>query len=138
MLSIKVDQGMTFSIVKSIETMLNRFIHRHNYGKYFRITFLDCSPFNRKELGEQYLKACTYGFPFLSMFAATQGMLQDDVDYMNFLEDTVLNLHARLKPLKSSSTLSSNDTDGEAGRPKLDEGELTDSGEITRDRGEED
>ena len=138
MLSIKVDQGMTFSIVKSIETMLNRFIHRHNYGKYFRITFLDCSPFNRKDLGEQYLKACTYGFPFLSMFAATQGMLQDDVDYMNFLEDTVLNLHARLKPLKSSSTLSSNDTDGEAGRPKLDEGELTDSGEITRDRGEED
>lgn len=137
LLSIKADQALTYSIVKSIETMLNRFIHRHNFGKYFRVTFLDCSPFNREQVGEQYLKACTYGFPFLSMYAASQGLLQDDVDYMNFLEDTILNLHDRLKPLKSSATMTSEESTDGPGRPELDAGELTDSGEITRDRGEE-
>ena len=137
LLSIKADQALTFSIVKSIETMLNRFVHRHTYGRYFRLTFLDCSPFNRKEVGEQYLKACTYGFPFLNAYAVSQGMLQDDVDYMNFLEDTILDLHNRLKPLKTSTTLSADDANSEAGRPTLDAGELTEAAEQTRDRGEE-
>lgn len=137
LLSIKADQALTFSIVKSIETMLNRFINRHNFGKNFRVTFLDCSPFNRNELGDQYLKACTYGFPFLSMYAASQGMLQADVDYMNYLEDTILDLHNRLKPLQSSATLSSETATDGGGRPELPAGQLTDSGDITRDRGEE-
>lgn len=138
LLSIKADQAMTFSIVKSIECMLNRFVHRHPYGKYFRVTFLDCSPFNRKELGDAYLKACQYGLPFLSMYAASQGMTQDEFDCMNFLEDDVLGLKSRLKPLQSSATMSADATaGGEAGRPESDIGELSDEGEQTRERGEE-
>ena len=51
LLSIKADQAITFGIVKSIEDMVNRFIQSQSYGKNFKVTFLDCSPFNRKELG---------------------------------------------------------------------------------------
>lgn len=117
--------------------MLNRFIHRHNYGKYFKVTFLDVSIFNRKEYGEAMLRAATYGLPTLSYYAASQGLSQDDLDCMSFLEDDVLKLKERLVPLQSSSTMSSSDGDGEAGRPTKDIGELTDAGEQSQERDED-
>lgn len=137
-LSIKADQAMTYSIVKSIEGMLNRFIHAHGYGKYFKITFLDCSPYNRKELGDAYLKACQYGMPMVSFYCASQGLLQDEMDCMNFLEDEVLGIKQRFRPMKSSATQSADDASGssEAGRPESEIGELSDEGEKTRERGE--
>lgn len=143
LLSIKADQAMTYSIVKSIECVLNRFIHRHGYGKYFKVSFLDSSPFNRKEVGDMYLKAAQYGLPTLSYYAASQGISQDELDCMNFLEDTVLKLKDRFVPLRSSSTMSSDDFDGikqtvgETGRPELPADELSDDGEVTRERDEE-
>lgn len=137
LLSIKADQALTFSIVKSIECMLNRFIHHHGYGKYFKATFLDCSVFNRGEIGDAYLKAAQYGLPTLSYYAASQGISQDELDCLNFLEDSVLNLKERFKPLMSSATMSSADVDDEGGRPQSGIGELTDSGEQTRERDEE-
>ncbi len=131
-LSIKSDQAMTYSVVKSIECMVNRYVHRHSFGKYFKVTFLDCSPFNRKELGDAYLKACQYGLPMISYYAASQGMIQDEIDGMNFLESDVLGLTERFKPLQSSNTMSAESQD-EAGRPESDIGELTDAGEQTRE-----
>lgn len=139
LLSIKADQALTYSLVKSIESMVNRFVHRHNFGKYFKVTFLDVSIFNRKEYGEAMLKAATYGLPTLSYYAASQGLAQDDLDGMNFLEDEVLGLKDRLRPLQNSSTLSTADSesDGEVGRPKSDIGDLTDAGEQSQERDEE-
>ena len=134
LLSIKADQAITYSIVKSLESMVNRFVHRHGFGKYFKVTFLDCSPFNRKEVGDSYLKAATYGLPTLSYYAASQGLSQDDLDGMNYLEDVVLDLKSRMKPLESSNTMSAAQED--AGRPHKDIGELTDSGEESRERDE--
>lgn len=138
LLSIRADQAMTYSIVKSIEGMVNRFVKRHSFGKYFKVTFLDCSPFNRKEIGDQYLKACQYGMPMVSYFCASQGLLQDEMDCMNFLEDTVLGIKSRFKPLQSSSTQTASDsTDGEVGRPASEIDELSDSGEKSQERDEE-
>ena len=139
LLSIKADQAITYSIVKSIECMVNRFVHRHGYGKYFKVTFLDCSIFNRKEAGDAYLKAATYGLPTLSYYAASQGLAQDDLDGMNYLEDVVLDLKSRLVPLRSSATMGSSDVDTSenGGRPKSDLSELTDAGEQTQERDEE-
>ena len=136
LLSIKADQAVTFGIVKSIEDMVNRFIQYQGYGKNFKITFLDCSPFNRKELGDMYLKACQYGLPFISMYAASQGLSQSEVDCMSFLENDVLGLAERFKPLQSSSTQSSSASTAatdEGGAPQKDTGDLTDSGEQSRE-----
>lgn len=135
LLSIKADQAITFGIVKSIEDAVNRFVQYQSYGKNFKVTFLDCSPFNRKELGDMYLKACQYGLPFISMYAASQGLSQSEVDCMNFLENDVLGLTDRFKPLHSSATQSS--SEGEAGAPQKDIGELTDSGEQSREDGDD-
>lgn len=135
LLSIKVDQALTFSIVKGIDCAVNRFVHRHGYGKYFKVTFLDVSPFNRKEAGDAYLKACQYGIPMVSYYCASQGLLQSDMDAMNFLEDTVLHVKERFKPLQSSNTMSS--STGDPGRPESDMEDLTDKGEEAREAGEE-
>lgn len=133
-LSIKADQAVTFGIVKGIEGVINRFLQSYSYGKNFKVTFLDCSPFNREELGNQYLKACQYGFPMASYYCASQGMLQADMDCMNFLEDDVLQIKVRFDPLASSATQSSTpDSGDDGGRPTKSVGDLTESGEQSRE-----
>lgn len=137
LLSIKADQAITYGVVKSIESAINRFIRRHNFGKYFKVTFLDCSPFNRKEVSDGYLKAAQYGMPTVSYYLAANGIAQDEMDGLNFLEDQVLDVKSRFRPLQSSSTQSANSVDNEAGRRLADIDELSDNGEVARERDEE-
>lgn len=130
-LSIKADQAITYGIVKSIEDMVNRFIQSQSYGKNFKVNFLDVSPFNRKEVGDMYLKAAQYGLPTVSMYAASQGLGQAELDSMNFLENDLLEIKKLFVPLKSSSTQSGTESNGatdEGGAPPKDAGELTESG----------
>lgn len=134
LLSIKADQCVTYGVVKSIEDVINRYIQSKSYGRYFKVTFLDCSPFNRKELGDAYLKAASYGLPTISMYAASQGLAQAEIDTMSFLEGDVLGLQDMFRPIQSSSQMSSEDINGgQAGAPQKDAGELTDSGEQSRE-----
>lgn len=148
LLSIKADQALTYGIVKSIEGVVNRFIQSYSYGKNFKVTFLDVSPYNRREMGDQYLKAAQYGFPTLSYYCASQGISQADMDCMEMLENDMLDLKNRFTPLKSSSTISSSSADastgdskdesGAAGRPQKEDDELTDSGESSKEHGDGD
>lgn len=139
-LSIKADQAITYGIVKSIEDAINRYIQSQSYGKNFKITFLDCSPFNRKELSDAYLKACQYGIPMISYYAASQGLGQAELDCMSFLETEVLGLTDMFIPLRSSSTMSSSGSTEESkgagddgGAPTKDTDELTEEGERHRE-----
>ena len=99
------------------------------------------SPFNRKEVGDQYLKAAQYGLPTVSMWAASQGLGQAELDSMNLLENDVLEIKKLFIPLSSSNTQSgnastkidSNSATDEGGAPKKDTGDLSDSGEQTRE-----
>lgn len=135
-LSIKADQAITFGIVKGIEDVVNRYIQSQGYGKNFKVTFLDCSPFNRKEMGDQYLKACQFGIPMVSYYCASQGLGQAEIDSMNFLENKVLNIKNDFIPLQSSATQSSgeNDNNDEVGAPRKDADDLTESGVAHRER----
>ena len=142
LLSIKVDQSLTFGIVKSIEDMVNRFIQSKSYGKNFIVNFLDVSPFNRKEIGDAYLKAASYGLPTISAYAASQGLGQAELDSMSYLETTVLGLQDMFKPLQNSAQMSSDSLESEAateegGAPLKDIGDLTDSGEQSREDGDD-
>lgn len=135
LLSVKADQAITFGIVKSIEDVINRYIQSQSYGKNFRVTFLDCSPFNRKEMGDQYLKACQYGVPMVSYYCASQGLGQAEIDSMNFLENKVLNIKSDFVPLQSSSTQSGSAIDNtDGGAPRKDADDLTESGIEHRER----
>lgn len=134
LLSIKADQSITFGIVKSIEDVLNRLIQSQSYGKNFRVNFLDVSPFNRKEVGDAYLKAASYGLPTISAYAASQGIGQAELDCMSYLEGKVLGLQDLFRPIQSStqmssSNLESNAATDEGGAPTKEVGEITESGE---------
>lgn len=134
LLSIKADQAITYGIVKSIQDVVNRFIQAQGYGKNWKVNFLDVSPFNRKEVGDAYLKSASYGFPTLSAYAASQGIGQAELDSMSFLEGTVLGLQSMFKPVQSSSQMSSSDLESKAatdegGAPTKDIGEVSDSRE---------
>lgn len=132
LLSIKADQSITYGIVQSIADMVNRYIQSTTYGKDFKVTFLDTSPYNRNEVGDQYLKMCNVGMPMVSYLAAAYGMSQADMDNMNFLEDTLLGIKDKFRPLQMASTMSSE----EAGRPQQSAENLSDNGEISRERDE--
>lgn len=137
-LSIKADQSITYGIVKSIGDAINRFIQAQAYGKNFKINFLDVSPYNRKAVGDAYLKACQYGIPAISLYCASQGLGQAELDSMSFLEGEVLELPKMFTPLQSSTQLSSTDLNSEAptdegGAPVKDIDELTESGEQNRE-----
>lgn len=132
LLSIKADQMITYGIVKSIENVINRFIRHQSYGKYWTVTFLDVSPYNRKEMGDQYLKACEYGVPMISYYCASQGLGQAELDSMSYLEGTVLGLQEMFKPIRNSAQTSADDGQS-AGRPVKDDSEITDSTEQTRE-----
>lgn len=132
LLSIKADQAITYGIVKSVEDAVNRFVQAQSYGKNFKVNFLDISRFNRKDAGDAYLKAATYGFPTLSYYCASQGIGQAELDSMSFLETRVLGLQDMFKPVQSSSQMSSDDSKGatdEGGAPTKDIGDLSDKRE---------
>lgn len=138
LLSIKVDQALTFGIVKSIEDAVNRYIQSLSFGKNWKVNFLDVSQFNRKEVGDQYLKAASYGMPTISAYAASQGVGQAELDGMSYLEGTVLDLPSLFKPLRSSTQMSSNELENkgatdEGGAPEKEIGEITESGEANRE-----
>ena len=142
LLAIKNDQAITYGIVKNIEDVVNRFIQANNYGKNFKVTFLDISPYNRKEAGDAYLKAAQCGLPTISMYAASQGLGQAELDTMSFLEGEVLGLPELFKKIQNSSQMSSKDINStaatdEGGAPKKDIGELTDSGEQTSEQSDD-
>lgn len=133
-LSVKADQAITYGIVKSIEDMVNRLLQSQSFGKNFKVTFLDVSPFNRKEAGDQYLKAAQFGLPTVSMYAASQGLGQAELDSMSLLENDVLEIKKLFIPLASSNTQSGSAVDNkgatdEGGAPKKDVGDMADSTE---------
>lgn len=142
LLSIKADQAITFDIVKSLENVINRYIQTdvqtEKFGKNFKVTFLDCSRFNQKEVGDAYLKAASYGLPTVSMYAASQGLGQAELDAMSFLENNVMKLPEMLQPLINSAQVSATvDREGatdDGGAPEKDVGDLTDAGEVSRER----
>lgn len=137
LLSIKADQMITYGVVKSIENVINRYLHRQGFGRYWNCTFLDVSPYNRKEMGDQYLKACQYGLPMLSYYSASQGLGQAELDSMAFLEGDVLRLVDRFRPIVNSAQKPAADDDKTPGRPTADDEDLTDSGEQSREDGDD-
>lgn len=138
LLAIKNDQAMTYGIVKSIGDAINRLIQAQPYGKNFRVEFLNVSAYNSKEAGDAYLKAASYGLPTISAYAASQGIGQIELDSMSYLETEVLELYKMFKPLRSSNQMSADEIESEeGGAPTKDAGELTDSGEQSREDGDD-
>lgn len=127
LLSIKADQALTYGVVQSIADALNRILKSYNFGEKFKIKFLDSSRFNRDELANQYSKGFQYGIPTISMYCSVLGLAPEDIDGMNYMENDILGLIDKFRPLSSSNTQSS--ATEAVGRPEATIGDISDEGE---------
>lgn len=140
LLSIKSDQAITYSLVQSIEASVNRIFQSQSVGKTFRLSILDVSPYNREELAKQYLNAAQYGMPTVMMYCAAIGLRPEEIESVNYLEDSVLGLKEKFTPLKSSNTMAAGGEDDKPGRPtNASQGlGLDNAGEQTEETGQND
>ena len=127
--SIKCDTELVYSVHRMIERVINRKLKQESSQYKFRITILDVTEFNEKDYLENLLKANNFGAPIKLCICACLGYTPSDTYGMTILEN-VLDIVEKWKPLKTSSTLSS---DNKAGAKKKDENDLSESGTATRD-----
>jgi len=129
--SIKSDFDIIVAYLRQVERWINRRIKLLNLKHKFKISMLNVTRFNQKEVFDMYLKAGERGVPVKQAIAATLGYSPSDIIAMSYLENDVLNMRNTLysEPLLVSSTMS---PDKEIGRPKSEE-PLSESGEKTRD-----
>lgn len=137
-LSIKPDEQVAMTIVQQIERFFNRKIKKMDLEYSFKLTFLNQSIFNEKQVIENYQKAATYGVAGAKLgYASALGFSPDDVIGLSYLEDDILKVGTEIftRPLISSNTLSNGEVET-SGRPTAEEAGVTlgDAGEKSRDR----
>lgn len=138
--SINVDEQEVFTLIRQVERVINRKLKNEIKGTFkFKVQILDTTSFNKKEVFERLLKSAQYGLPVKMMIGSSLGLTPSTTENMAFLENEVLGLGEMFIPLSSSHTQSGSESvDNEGGRPELDDEELSDEGEGTRDRGDND
>ena len=129
-LSIKAGEGIVLSIVKQCERVLNRHMKYISGNPKFKLVIHPVTSYNY-EAWVKYLKdAGTLGLPVKLAYNSISGVEPGVVSSMTFVENDVLKLVDKFKPLTSSYMQS-----GETGRPEATDDEIGDAGEQTRETG---
>lgn len=123
-LSIKADEELVFSWVNQLERIVNRILKTIPGTQKFKVTFLPVTIFNMNEMIGYYKDASTLGIPVKSAYSSTLGVSTIDIPGLDFVERELLEMD-NLVPLSSSYNTAAS---GEAGRPAMDDTDLTDSG----------
>lgn len=131
--SIIADEINVLPLLHQIERWINRKLSAHR-GKYkFKVRFMDVTAFNQTDMFDTLLKAGNAGLPVKNALAATLGLTPFEALAMSELENDILHMRDTVygEPLKSSSTMASEDSEG--GRPTVDDDDLSPAGETTRE-----
>lgn len=130
-LSIVNDESFVMPLLKQSERVINRYLKANFTGTIkFKITFLPVTVFNKEDYIKMYKESVPFGIG-KSHYLAVLGIPQHDVEGLSYLENDVMEINSKLTPLINSHNASSDEL--ESGRPPLNDDELTDSGENTRD-----
>ena len=130
--SVKNDSLMALSLLRQIEAWVNRYIVYSTGETKTKVRYIDVTPYHRKEKIEELLMGGTSGVPNKLQLGAVMGYTPAELSSMEFLENKVLKLHENWIPLSTSYTQTGNSSD-KSGAPTIDDTELTDEGEKTRD-----
>lgn len=126
-LSIKNDETYVLDMVSQVEKLVNRYLKTALNGTYkFKITILPITVFNEDEYVKKYKEAAMSGLA-KSHYAASIGIPQYDIEGLTYLENEIIPFDS-LVPMKSTYTGGAN----EAGRPSMNDEDLSDEGEATR------
>jgi hypothetical protein len=126
---ILVDENVAFKVLRQFERWINKKLKDENKGIKFKVQFLDLTKYSQDDYIKNLKDGATLGIPNKLKYAAALGQSPSSLLHMEFLENSVLGVTDNWKPLSSSYTQS-----GEGGRPQNDDDDLTDAGEITRDK----
>ena len=132
--SLRVDEGLVFNVYRQIERWLNRKLKLLDHR--FHVKLLDITSFNRSDVQDELLKMAQMSIPVKSHLAASTGLSPLDMMTSSFLEQSILEVDDKWKPLASSHTQTA--STNEAGRTEKEDTELSDKGEETRDLGSND
>lgn len=131
--SIIADEEIVFSMLRQIERWLNRKLKKMSGVYKFKVKMLNVTVFNQAEKMKEYLEIAQYGIPVKLEIGAVAGLSPSDFVNKITLENDILGLQDLLTPLQSSHTQSAEDK--EKGRPQKSDDEISDSGQINKDRG---
>ena len=129
--AIKSDaEYATASLRPQTEAYINRFLTYH-ISNPAKVKFLKVTPYTKAEVKKSLLEDATYGLPTILSINSLNGFSELETLSLNYLENDVLGLVNKFKPLQSSHTQSSADSSG--GQEKSID-DLTDAGEASIDK----
>lgn len=117
------------SLLPQTQAIVNRLIKSKLSNACF-VKFMPVSVYTKDIYKESLLQDGTYGLPVKLMINSLNNFTEKETMALNYLENEVLNLNEVFVPLNSSHTQSSSDNT----KPELDDDELTDDGEASRDK----
>ena len=120
--SLNNDMSLMMVFAKKMEKVVTRIINESfsNSNINFKYTILPITYYNASKYIDNTFKLASSGYSFLLPALAT-GLSQKTLGEVKDLEDNILDLYDKLKPLQTSWTQS-----GDVGRPALDDDEKSD------------
>lgn len=134
--AIKFDERYaTASLLPQTQAYLNRFLSYHVTNPA-KVKLLETSTYTKSVLKKELLENGQYGLPTALAVNALNGFSEIETMSLNFLEQEVLGLADKLKPLQSSHTQSTKTTKESGGQTKDIGGAdgISDDGEASRDK----
>ena len=125
------------SLLPQIQSWVNRFLG-YQVKNPCNVKFFPISVYTKADFKEQLLTAAQNGMPTKLAYNTLNHFSEKETIALNVLEEEILGLTDKLVPLSTSYTRSKEDTKaGETGqtgqgRPELDVGDLSDSGDRSR------
>lgn len=125
------------SLLPQIQAWVNRFLG-YQVKNPCSVKYFPISVYTKADFKEQLLSAAQNGMPTKLAYNTLNHFSEKDTIALNVLEEEILGLSDKLIPLSTSYTRSKDDVDpgetGETGqgRPELDVGDLSDSGDRSR------
>ena len=134
--ALKFDERYaTASLLPQTQAYLNRFLSYH-VSNPAKVKMLEVSTYTKSTLKKELLEDGTYGLPTALAVNALNGFSELETLSLNFLEQDVLGLSEKFKPLQSSHTQSGSSSKDGGGQTKDIGGAdgITDDGEASRDK----
>ena len=135
MASIQNTEYAISSLLPQAQSWTNRFLS-YQLANPARVKFLPLSVYTKDDYRDKLLESAQNGLPTVLALNTLNGFSEKETLALNFLEQDVLGLSEKLRPLQTSYTQSGTE-DGYTsevgqGAPEKDAGDLSDSGERSR------
>lgn len=125
--SLKKDLALMMTLASRFSTFVTNIVNSiyQNSNVNFKFTILPISYFNCDDYINSTFKLASSGYSFL-LPALALGLSQKDLGNIKDLENDVLQLGEKLRPLESSYTQSAQDNSDEGGRPAVNDEDKAD------------